>query len=318
MKTHATYLGIDVSKTTLHLATSERFVKKFDNTTSGHRQLIERIVKLGSPAVVLEASGGYERRVCEALQDVGLAVTVAQPGCVRNFAKSLKVLAQTDEIDAQVIARFGEATQPSPTPRTAENVRQIRALCDRRQQVVEDRVRETNRLEACADSDIAADIQTSIEELSETEHDLDRRINELMKSDVELKQKADVMMEQKGVGEKTASVLLAQLPELGSLTREQAAALAGLAPHGQESGNWKGKRRIYGGRAAARKALYMAARVAARWCPVISEFYNRLRAIGKAYKVAIIACARKMIVRLNTLLKQFHTTENSPNATITT
>jgi transposase len=318
MKTHATYLGIDISKTTLHLATSEKFVKKFSNTAAGHRQLIERIVKLETPRVVLEASGGYERRVCETLQDAGLSVTVAQPGCVRNFAKSLKVLAKTDELDARVIARFGEATQPAPMPRTAENVRNIRALCDRRQQIVEDRVREINRLEACADSDIAAEIQISIDELSETEHDLDRRITELMESDADLKRKADVMMEQKGVAGKTASTLLAQFPELGSLTREQTAALAGLAPHAQESGNWKGKRRIYGGRAAARKALYMAARVAARWCPVISEFYNRLRQNGKPYKVAIIACARKLIVRLNTLLKQFHTPENSPNATIST
>ena len=125
----------------------------------------------------------------------------------------------------------------------------------------------------------------------------------LRSSDEQLKTKSEVMMQQKGVGPQTASTLLAHLPELGSLDRQQVAALAGMAPHANESGKWPGKRRIYGGRAQVRKAMYMAARSAARWCPVISEFYNRLRENGKSFKVAIIACARKMLVRLNTIIK---------------
>jgi transposase len=305
MKTQPSYLGIDVSKKSLHLASPEKFLQEFPNTVTGIEGLIQFLRSFEGAMLVLEASGGYERLACELLQDNGRAVAVVQPGCVRHFAKSIKVLAKTDKLDARVIARFGQATQPSKTPKTPENVRKIRALSDRRRQVVEDRVRETNRLEACADPEMIQILQDSIQRLQQDEKSLDEQINSLLQSDTELNRKSQIMTQQKGIGEKTASVLLAQFPELGSLTRQQAAALAGLAPHARESGAWKGKRKIYGGRAEVRKAMYMAARTAARWCPVISNFYNRLRNAGKSYKQAIIACARKMLVRLNTLLKQY-------------
>jgi len=316
MKTNTLYLGIDVSKATLHLASPGKFLKVFNNNPEGHRLLIAYIRKLKPKGVVLEASGGYERMASEAMQDAGIPVTIAQPACVRYFAKSIKVLAKTDKIDAKVIARFGVATQPEPTPKTPENARKVRVLCDRRQQIVEDRVRETNRLEACADIAIAKAIRASIDHLEQTEQALDVQIKELIEADSLLKQKAEVMMQLKGVGPKTAIALLAHFHELGSLTRQQIAALAGLAPHPQESGKWNGKRRIYGGRATARKAMYMAAKSAARWCPVISVFYNRLREKGKPYNVALIACARKMLIRLNTLLKQMNQENHDPNGTI--
>jgi len=318
MKIESVYLGIDVSKRSLHLATPEKFLREFDNTIAGARELIERIQSLNPVLVVFEASGGYERLAVELLQDAEIPVSVVQPGCVRNYAKSIKVLAKTDELDARVIARYAQAVKPAPTPKTPENVRKIRALRDRRDQIVEDRVREENRLEACADRQMAEHIQTQVALLRNLEQNLECQIKELLKTDLEFQQKANVMTEMIGVAEKTAATLLAHFPELGTLTRGEVAALAGVAPHAKESGGFKGKRRIYGGRAAIRKAMYMAARTAVRYCPVMKVFYARLRENGKAFKVAIIAYARKMLIRLNTLLSKIDTQPKLRNEAPTT
>lgn len=303
MKTQPTYYGIDVSKTTLHLANPEKFLNELPNTLAGHRKLAGYLKQSGDVMVVVEASGGYERRLCEFLQDQEIGIHVAQPGCVRHFARSLKVLAKTDRIDARVIARFGLATRPGPTRKTPENARKLRELCDRREQIVEDRVRESNRLEMVTDPWIAKQIRSNTRRLQKQEKQIEDQIQELRQQDQDLKRKARAMMQLKGVGDKTANILLAHLPELGSLTRQQIAAMAGLAPYSRESGKWKGKRSIHGGRPAVRKAMFLAARVATRWCPVIGPYYNSLRANGKPYKVAIIACARKILSRINTLLK---------------
>jgi transposase len=312
MKTLISYLGIDVSKSKLHLGTPQKFLGEFENKVAGIEKIVQRITELKPIAVVLEASGGYERLVCEALQDADIPVVVAQPSCVKNFAKSIKVLAKTDKIDAQVIARFGEATKPEPTPKTPQKVREFRALCDRRNQIVDDRVRESNRLETCADPEMRKHIQSQLERLQELEKELDRRIATATVEDAEFQQKSKIMQAVVGVGPKTTFTLLAHFPELGTLSRGQVAALAGLAPHPQESGTWTGKRRIFGGRGAVRKALYMAAKTAARYCPVLKKFYQRLRDAGKAYSVAIIACARKLLIHLNTLLKEDAMKEKMP------
>jgi len=312
------YLGIDVSKTTLHVANPNKFLKEIENTTKGHQRIVNMIRKQKEKVhVIVEASGGYERDLAETLGEAGITVTITQPSCVRYFAKSLGVLAKTDTIDAKVIATFGQATNPSPSNPTPENVRKIRALSDRREQVVEDRVREGNRLEACRDEIIREQIQNSIDCLNDIEKQLNRTIRDLLRSD-EFADESQLLMQQTGVGEKTATVLLAHLPELGSLDRQQVAAITGLAPHARESGKWKGRRRIYGGRSAVRKALFMAARSAAQWCPILSEYYQRLRENGKPFKVAIIACARKLIVRLNTLMKQLLTTKQQPTEAVAT
>ena len=315
MKTQTAYYGIDVSKTTLHLATPEKFLREIPNTLAGHRSLANILEKCRDIMIVVEASGVYERKLCEFLQDQGVSVHVAQPGCVRHFAKSLQVLAKTDRIDAQMIARFGSATRPRPTSPLSKNVRKLRDLSDRRAQIVEDRVRESNRLEMATDPWITKQIRTNIKRLEKQEKQIEDHIQELRQQDQELNQKAETMMKLKGVGDKTANILLAHLPELGSLTRQQIAALAGLAPYSRESGQWKGKRTIYGGRAAIRKAMFLAARVAKRWCPVISAYFQSLKAKGKPYKVAIIACARKLLTRINTLLKNV---EKKQNGTATT
>lgn len=317
MKNSVKYFGVDVSKNTLHLAAKERFLKEFRNSSQGHEQLLKFLSSKNNPHLIMEASGGYERTVCEALQDAGITVSIVQPSCIRHFAKSIKVLAKTDQIDARVIAQFGDAIRPPATPKTRENVRKMRILTDRRQQVVEDRVRETNRMEACPDAEICQQIKAHIDCLGKLEEDLNNQIQDLIRNDQELNAKARVLMKQTGVGTHTTRTLLGHFPELGSLTRQQVAAMAGLAPHPRESGKWQGKRRIHGGRAAIRKALYMAAKSAARWCPVLSPFFQKLRDSGKAYNVAIIACARKLLVRLNTLMKPFQHTDSEPIPAIT-
>lgn len=306
MKAHTSYLGIDTGKKDLHLGSTNKFLHKFDNTTAGHQRLVKYIKAIHPACIAIEASGGYERSVVEALQDAELPIAVVQPGCVRHFAKSAKVLAKTDTIDSVVIARYAQAHQPEPTAKTPQAVRQIRALRDRREQIVQDRVREQNRLETCADRAMATHLRQSIRRLKKQQDKLDQLIGQLIQHDQQLADKAHAMTAVTGVGDKTASTLLAHMPELGSLNRQQIAALAGLAPHPRESGSWKGKRSIYGGRAAVRKALYMAAKSAARFCPIISIFYQRLRQAGKPYNVALIACARKILIHLNTLIAKLN------------
>ncbi len=304
MKNNTEYFGIDVSKSKLHLASEKSFLREFTNCMKGIKDLLQLLKQLPTGMVVVEASGGYESLVVDALHDAGMEVSVAQPGCVRHFAMSLKVLAKTDAIDARVIARFGAGTHPQPTPQTPKNIRKFRALSNRREQIIEDRVREQNRLESCADETIRRSLKASIKRLQKTEKKLDDQLHELRNADEELKKKASILLDQRGVGEVTANTLLAHLPELGTASREQIAALCGVAPHANESGKWKGKRRIYGGRKRVRKVLFMAAFTAARCCPVIGEFYQRLRNNGKPFKLAVIACARKLIIRLNTRLKE--------------
>ena len=312
------YLGIDVAKKDFTFATSQKSLGVWANTPEGFQQLITRIRKQWEqPHVCLEASGGYERALTEALQDAGITVSVVQPGCVRHFAKSLKVLAKTDAIDATVIARFGEATHPVPSEKTDPATRRLRALADRRTQLVEDRVREKNRLETCPDKLIVTSIKRHIKQLIAAIEKLDEQVNSLIAEDADLTAKSTTLQTAKGVGTQTAAVLLAHFPELGTLSREATAAIAGLAPHPQESGTWTGKRRITGGRAVVRKALDMAAKSAARHCPHLAPFFKRLREDGKKpYKVALIAVARKLLIRLNTLLKELKI--QTPNATLAT
>lgn len=310
------YFGIDVAKKDFCLATSQKALRVLANTNEGFQTLITFLAEWDEPHVILEASGGYERALTEALQDAGIRVSVVQPACVRHFALSLKVLAKTDAIDATVIARFGEATQPTPAEKASPSSRKLRALTDRRTQLIEDRTREKNRLGTCFDPTIAQEIKRSIKRLTTTIEKIDLQIQTLIAQEEDLSSQATTLQTATGVGTQTANTLLAHLPELGSLTRQSIAAIAGLAPHPRESGKWVGKRRIYGGRKAVRKALYMAAKSAARHCPHIHPFYQRLRDANKPYNVAIIACARKLLIRLNTLIKNLKS--NTPNATLST
>lgn len=301
----AVYLGIDVSKKFLDLADTQRYLDRIDNTPKHHARLVKRLVQQQPTLVTVEATGGYERPVVEALMQAGIRVAVVQPACVRHFARSLKLRAKTDKLDAQLIARFAQATRPQPAAKPDPDATRLRALRDRRQQVVEDRVREENRLEACPDPTVQAEIRRSITRLRKLEVSLNEQIEQCIETSQTLKPRAQVLRQVKGVGPHVVAVLLAHLPELGKVNRQQIAALAGLAPYACESGQWKGKRTIYGGRAQVRRLLYLAALTACRWDPALKKFYQRLLEAGKLKKVAIVAVARKLLVRLNRLMTQF-------------
>jgi transposase len=238
------------------------------------------------------------------LWEADISVTIVQPKCVRYFAYSLKLLAKTDAIDSTLIARFAQSTQPRLSQQPNAKVRELRALRDRRAQLVEDRIREQNRLEACYDERIAEKIGVSINAIKAAIRSLDKDIVACIKQDGELNAKSTLMQKEKGIGPQVVATLLSHLGELGSVNRQQIAAIGGLAPYDQSSGKWQGRRRIFGGRAEVRSAMYMAALTAIRYDTQLQSYYQKLVANGKQKKVAIIACARKLLVRLNTLLAQ--------------
>jgi transposase len=303
MATAPSYIGIDVAKATLEVASSDRHLFPAANTAAGHRELIERLRGIPVALIVLESTGIYGKELVRALLQAGLPVAVVQPQRVRHFAQSLQILAKTDQLDAVVIARFGEAIKPRRQQAPAPNAEHLRAWVDRRAQVVEDRVREENRLEACTDPLVAKHLKASIKRLQAAENNLDTRIAAIIADDQVLRERNAILQNEPGVGTQTAAILLAQLPELGTVNRQEIGALAGLAPYDQSSGNWQGRRAIYGGRARVRKALYMAALTAVRCNPTLKAVYQHLvLERGKDKKLALIACARKLLVRLNAIL----------------
>ena len=300
--TASSYVGIDVAKAELVVGTSNRSIGRFANDRDGHRQLVLRLREMDVAAVVLESTGRYGQDVALALMAAGFAVAVVPPGRVRHYAKSLGIHAKTDPIDAQVIARFGEAARPRPLQPAREAVVRLRAVVDRRDQVIEMRKREQNHLEACADPSIAKELRRSITRLEALEARYTKQIAQHLAADEELARRSHALQAEAGVGLQTAATLLAHFPELGHLNRQRAAALAGLAPFNRDSGTRDGRRSIYGGRARLRRALYMAAISASRWNPWVVDLYRRLRQRGKCAKVALIACARKLLVRLNAIV----------------
>jgi transposase len=302
MPTSAIYLGIDVAKAMLDVGSSQRHLFRVANAPDGHRDVIKRLRPFSVGLITIESTGIYAVELVRALILAGFPVAVVQAGRARHFAKSLNLLAKTDAIDSVVLARYGEAAKPRLFALPAANLTRLRAWSDRRDQVVEDRVREQNRLEACLDPLIAKDLTASIKRLEKAEAKLDRAIAETITADPDLKAKSDILQNESGVGLQTAAILLAQLPELGNLNRQQIGALAGVVPYDHASGTKDGKRHIYGGRARVRQALFMACASACRWNDHIASFYTRLKQRGKEEKVAKIACARKLLVRLNSLL----------------
>ena len=299
--TQPVYIGIDISKRTLDIATTDRYLGQVPNTPVGHAQLLDQLAELGNVRLAMEASGGYERSLLKRMIQANVHTSLVQPACVRHFAKSIKLRAKTDRIDAQLIARFAATTQPRPVEKTDKNAEKLRALRDRREQIIQDRVREQNRLECTDDDQIARMMAQSIARLRKIESQLDAQITRCIRNSQTLCAKSQCMTQVVGVADQTAATLLAHLPELGTVNRQKIAALAGYAPYAHDSGAMRGKRRIFGGRAVVRRALYMASLSAVRHDAVLRTFYQRLLAAGKAKKVALCACARKLLVHLNTL-----------------
>ena len=304
MPTISAYIGIDVAKATLDVGSTERLLFTLTNTSQGHQELIRHLRGFPVERIVLESTGIYGVELVRALILAGLPVSVVQPTCARHFAQSLNRRAKTDAIDAVVLARFAEATKPRLYALPPANLTRLRALSDRRDQVVEDRVREQNRLEACLDPAIAKDLKASIKRLEKAEDKLDRDIAVVIAADPVLKARSDLLQEEPGVALKTAAILLAHLPELGQVNRQQIGSLGGVVPYDRSSGTSDRQRHIFGGRERVRRALYMASLTACRGNGPIAKAYQNLLARGKLKKVALIACARKLLIRLNSILAQ--------------
>lgn len=297
------YVGIDICKACLDLGTClDKEVQTYKNDVTGLNELVARLVQFRPVLVALEATGGLEAPVAGALWEAELPVVVVNPRQVRDFARAKGILAKTDQIDAWVLALFAEAIKPEPTAMPSEKAQELQALMGRRRQLVAMLVAERNRLTR-APSRLHKDIKAHIKYLEKRLGCLDDDLKKLLQSSPVWQEKADLLQSVPGVGHNTACSLLAGLPELGRLDHKKIAALVGVAPYNCDSGAWRGKRRIWGGRKDVRGALYMATLVATRYNPLIRDFYQRLCQAGKPKKLALTACMRKLLTILNAILK---------------
>jgi transposase len=305
------FIGIDVSKARLDVAMRPSAEKlSVSNDEAGIQALVKRLSELKPVLIVLEATGGLERSVSGTLGSAQLPVVVVNPRQVRDFAKALGQLAKTDRIDAEVLAHFAEVIRPPLRPLPDKVSLELRALIARRRQLIEMIVAEKNRLSAASKAvrkRIEAHIRWLETELDRADKDLDQSIRQ---SPI-WQEHQDLLRSVPGIGPVVSRTLLAELPELGRLNRKQIAALVGIAPLNCDSGTFRGRRGIWGGRATVRAVLYMAALVASRRNSVIRDFYKRLREKGKAPKVALVACMRKLLTILNAMIK--HKTRWSEN-----
>ena len=296
------FVGIDVSKAQLDVALRPEGRFAAPNTEVGIAQVLTRLQAVSPTLVVLEATGGLEIPLTGALAAAGMPVVVVNPRQVRDFAKATGKLAKTDALDAQTLAHFAEVMRPEPRPLPDEQTQTLAALLTRRRQLVEMLTAEKNRL-ASARTPVRKSLRTHItwleRELSHTDSDLAHAIRE---SPV-WREKEELLQSTPGVGPVVTTTLLANLPELGTLTAKQIAALVGVAPFNRDSGTLRGTRTVWGGRAQVRAVLYMGTLVATRFNPVIRAFYQRLCAAGKPKKVALTACMRKLLIILNAMLK---------------
>jgi len=297
------FVGIDVSKAQLEVAcrpSGERL--QVANSDQGFAELIRWLSERGPALVVLEATGGYQAAVVASLGLAKIATAVVNPRQVRDFARATGQLAKTDTLDADVLALFGEVLQPQPKPLLDEETLALDALLGRRRQVTEMITAEKNRL-AQSHPSLRPSIKAHINFLERELKDIHRDLDERLRKSPLWREKENLLRSVPGVGRVIAATLLAQLPELGTLNRKQIAALVGVAPLNCDSGTHRGKRTTWGGRASVRAALYMGALVASRWNPVIRSFYHRLRAAGKAKKVVLTACMRKLLTMLNAMAR---------------
>jgi transposase len=300
------FVGIDVARQTLDVAvlpSRESFT--LDYSDEGLVTLVTRLTALQPTLVVIEATGGYERRVAGELTDAGLAVAVVNPSRVRQLAKATGTLAKNDKLDAANLALFAQVVRPTPRENAPQKRAELDALVTRRRQLVAMITMESNRLKQPSLSSRAHQSLAKIKRHLEDERKLiDKQIFALLRSDDEWNGKLELLTSVPGVGVTTAATLAAELPELGTLNRRQVASLVGLAPFDRDSGTLKGKRFITGGRKSVRVALHMAAFSAARCNPTIRRQYDRLRAAGKSFRCAMVACARKLLTILNSMINR--------------
>jgi len=302
--TNTVVVGIDVAKHTVDvyvLPSGQRI--HCTRQRQAMQQLVGQLRPLQPSCVAMEATGGYERVVATELAAAGLPVVVLNPRWVRDFARSTGRLAKTDRLDAEMIAQYAAQVKPRVRPLPDALTRQLKELSGRRRQLMTLRVAEGNRLEHAAEAAIRRSIQTVLKTIQREVERVDRLIGEAIDEHLPCREKVERIESVPGVARRTATVLVASLPELGQLNRRQIAALVGVAPINRDSGTWRGKRMIGGGRTEVRNALYMPTLVAIQHNPVIRRFYHRLLEAGKAKMTAVVACMRKLLVILNTMLK---------------
>lgn len=298
------YIGIDVSKRWLEAQLhGESEHRKIGNDLDGFTSLIEWAKPIQPVLIVFEATGGYESRAAKALREAGFAVAVVNPTRVRRFAEALGILAKTDKIDAQVIAHFASVVKPVVNGQQSSLEEQLAACVERRRQLLVALVAEKNRLSTCPDC-VQAGIEEHITWLEDHVEDLEVEIQSLISRKPEWQARAEIIDSVPGVGRVTAATMVAELPELGQLSRQKIAALVGVAPFNQDSGPKRGKRRIFGGRTGVRRTLFMATLSATKHNPVIKAFYETLLRRGKEKKVALTACMRKLLVIINALARK--------------
>jgi transposase len=297
------FIGIDVAKARLDTAVRPMGQRwQVDNTEEGIQKLVQQITNLHPTLVLLEASGGLELPVVAALAVANLPVVVVNPRQVRDFARATGKLAKTDSLDAMVLAHFAEVIRPLPRSLPDTESQALTALVTRRNQVMGMLVAEKNRLYTSRPP-VRQRLQLHIDWLEKELNEIDQDVKETLRNSPVWREKENLLRTVPGVGPQLAVSILAYLPELGTLDRKRIAALVGVAPFNRDSGTLRGKRTVWGGRSHIRAALYMAALVASRHNPVISTFYQRLLSAGKAKKVALTACMRKLLVILNAMLK---------------
>jgi transposase len=303
-KTVECFVGIDVAKTHLdiHLRPSGD-VYRLTRDDAGLDELVVRLRAARPRLIVLEATGGYERVVTANLAAAGLPVAVINPRQIRDFARATGKLAKTDSLDAQVIALFAERVRPELRVLPDAASRDFAELVARRRQLIEMKTAEENRRKQLVQPRLIKQVQRHLEWLEKELNEVDKDLDAAIRASALWSEKAELLDTVKGVGPATIRTLLAELPELGSLSRREIAALVGVAPMNHDSGSHRGKRHIRGGRDAVRGVMFMSAWVAAKHNPVLKLFYDRLIAAGKPHKVALIACMRKLLTILNAMIR---------------
>lgn len=297
------FVGIDVSKARLDVGFAPKSeVLSVDNADEGIATIVEHLAELDVALVVLEATGGFEAPVVAALSAAGIPVVLINPRQVRDFARATGRLAKTDAIDAQILAEFAMAVRPKIRALPDEATSELKALSARRRQLTEMIVAEKNRL-CSASKSVRPHIEAHIRWLKDELDRIDDDILNTIKNNSLFQGKDTLLKSVPGVGPVISATLLSELPELGSLNRKQIAALVGVTPFNRDSGKFRGKRTIWGGRTYVRRALYMGTLSATRFNPVIKEFYHRLLEAGKSPKVALVACMRKLLTILNAIVK---------------
>lgn len=297
------YVGIDISKDYLDVSvipTGEK--RQYPNDQEGIHKLVPWLKKLPAELVVMEPTGGYEAPVAAALSSRHVPVAIVNARQIKEYARATGKVAKTDAIDALVMAEFAASVKPQPRPLREGEGKDIKAMVRRRRQILEMITAERNRQEIAGES-LKIGIQAHIDWLKKELDGLDRVLRERIEGSPVWRVKDNLLQSIPGVGKVLSATILAELPELGKLNRRQIAALVGVAPYNRDSGRMRGKRTIWGGRATIRKVLYMAALAGTIFNPVIRELYRRLVGKGKAKKVALVACMRKLLTIMNAIIK---------------